>query len=170
MWKRQLRPKKSLKLRIELYVKHAILFNSSMKITLLTPALAAILGLALASAPLPIHAQNDTTSTNSTDSKAGAPARAMGTLSAVDTTANTISVENKTDGTRTFSIASTATITKDKKPATLADFAVGDKVFVAYTTDASGTLTATKLSTKTAKAKKSSDSTDSTPSTTTSNQ
>jgi hypothetical protein len=76
-----------------------------------------------------------------------------GLVTAVDASGNTISVENKTDGTRTFSIASTIKITKDKKPATLADFAVGDKVYITYTTDASGTLTATKLSGKSATTK-----------------
>ena len=129
------------------------MLNFSMKLTLLTPALAAILGLALASAPLPTHAQTTTntastaaSSTVSTKSK-----KASGTLTVIDTAGNTISVENKTDGTRTFAIASTIKITKDGKAATLADFAVGDKVYVAYTKDVSGMLTATRLSKKTPK-------------------
>jgi len=128
-----------------------------MKTTLLTPALAAILGLALASAPLPTYAQTNTTTTSTAPAPAPAPATAtskktIGTLTAVDTAGNTISVENKTDGTRTFAIASTAKITVNlTKPATLADFAVGDKVYVRYTTDASGTLTATRLNKKTPK-------------------
>ena len=129
-----------------------------MKLTLLTPALAAILGLALASAPLPTHAQTSTTTTSTAPAPASSktPAKskkASGTLTAIDTTANTITVDNKTDGSRTFAIASTATFAKDKKPATLADFAVGDKVYVTYTKDASGTMTATKLSKTTPKAK-----------------
>ncbi|MCE0496947.1 MAG: DUF5666 domain-containing protein [Methylacidiphilales bacterium] len=117
-----------------------------MKITLLTPALAAILGLALASVPLPIHAQTNTTTTSSAPAPAPTKSKkASGTLTAVDTTGNTITINNKMDGSRTFAIASTATFIRDKKPATLADFAVGDKITLRYTKDASGTMTATKL-------------------------
>lgn len=137
-----------------------------MKLTLLTPALAAILGLALASAPLPTHAQTDTT-TADTSSAPAKPTKASGTLTAVDTSGNTITVDNKTDGTRTFSIASTAKLTKDKKPVTLADFTVGEKVYISYTTDASGTLTATRVSQKAPKP--AADASSSAPATTTSN-
>jgi hypothetical protein len=154
--KRQLRSQKSLNLRIELLRQAVTIPHFSMKLTLPSQALAAILGLALAGAPLTTHAQTtstttSTTSMTSTTSTPTAPKPKMtrGLVTAVDAAGSTISVENKTDGTRTFSIASTIKITKDKKPATLADFAVGDKVYITYTTDASGTLTATKLSGKT---------------------
>jgi len=49
----------------------------------------------------------------------------------------------------TLSIAPTTKFLKDKKPATLADFAVGDKVTGSYTTDATGKTTAYSLHKKT---------------------
>ncbi|HUB68219.1 MAG TPA: DUF5666 domain-containing protein [Candidatus Methylacidiphilales bacterium] len=117
-----------------------------MKLHLLTSAFAAVMGLALASLPLTTYAASDSNSSSGTGSgSSSGSTNARGTITAVDTSANTISIENKTDGTRTFSISSTATFTKDKKPATLSDFAVGDKVSITYQTDSSGTMTATKI-------------------------
>ena len=53
-----------------------------------------------------------------------------GTLTAVDTNAMTLTV-----GKRTFDMTSDTTITKDGKPATLADFAAGDSVAGSYKKD-----------------------------------
>ena len=132
-----------------------------MKITILTPALAAILGLALASAPVTAQAQ---TSTNTTTAPA-APATpkphkttlSLSTIQAIDTTANTVTVlsHSKKDGDKTYvlTIDATTKVTRDHKPATLADFKVGEKVTGSYVADASGTLTAAKLTFTTPKPK-----------------
>jgi hypothetical protein len=121
-----------------------------MKITL-PIALAAV--LAFAGVPVTVHAQ--------TPAPAAAPAatapaakattapkktKFSGTLSAVDATANTIMVSDKTVAPKTLSVAATTKIRKDGKPATLADFKVGDKVGGSYTTDATGVMTAVSLS------------------------
>lgn len=124
-----------------------------MKLTFLTPALAAILGLALAGAPVTVQAQ--TAAPVATAAPAAKPAAKPkkveyeGTLTAVDPTASTITVTTK-KSSKTIAIASTTKIKKDKKPATLADFAVGAKVTGSYTADAAGKLTASSLYTKTA--------------------
>jgi hypothetical protein len=129
-----------------------------MKLTSLTTALAAILGLALAGAPVTVQAQT-TAPVATTATPAAAPVAKTtttkpkkveysGTLTAIDPTASTITVATK-KSTRTLTIASTTKIKKDKKPATLADFTVGAKVTGSYTTDAAGKLTAYSLYTKT---------------------
>jgi hypothetical protein len=132
-----------------------------MKITLLTPALVAVLGLALASVPVTVQAQ---TSTNSPAEAAASPSPAKvstkkatktkptqyaGSITAID--ASSVTIANTTK-TLTLAIAPTTTFLKDKKPATAADFAVGDKVTGSYTTDAAGTMTAHSLHKKTMKA------------------
>jgi predicted secreted protein len=53
-----------------------------------------------------------------------------GKLAAIDTTAMTVTV-----GKQTYSITSETKISKDDKPATLADFAVGDMVGGGYKKD-----------------------------------
>jgi len=125
-----------------------------MKLTLPLTALAAVLGLALAGIPVTANAQTTATGTT-TASKAAAPKKTAysGTLSAVDTTGNTITITDKTVAPKTIAITATTKIKKDKKPATLADFKVGDKVTGSFTTDATGALTAASLNTTTAKAK-----------------
>jgi hypothetical protein len=120
-----------------------------MKITLLTPALAAILGLALAGAPITAQAQ---TSTNSApDTSAPAPAKAKktpfkGLITAIDATSVTVASKEKT---LTLAITPQTTFKKDRTSADLADFAVGDKVTGSYSTDASGAMTANSLHKKT---------------------
>src|SRR5271156_5139527 len=111
-----------------------------MKITLLTPALVAILGLALAGAPVTAQAQ---TSTNSADTTAPvapatpAPAKKMkptkysGSITAIDAASVTIANTKKT---LTLAITPKTKFKKDKVVATLADFAVGDKVSGSYST------------------------------------
>ena len=127
-----------------------------MKITLLTPALVAILGLALAGAPVTAQAA---TSTNS--AAASAPAKATekktkpadtqykGSLTAIDATSVTVA---NTEKTLTLAITPKTTFKKDKVVATLADFAVGDKVTGSYTKDATGAMTANSLHKKADKA------------------
>jgi len=130
-----------------------------MKLTILTPALVAILGLALASVPATLQAQTPTTNAPSTTAPAATkPAKAKkpqapsykGSLTAIDTTANTITVQipaTKKDPakTLTLAIAATTKFAKDKKAATLADFAVGDNVTGSYTKNADGSLTANSV-------------------------
>ena len=138
-----------------------------MKITLPISALAAILGLALAGAPVTLQAQT-TNAPAATTPAAAAPAPATkpakvtktpykGTLTAVDTTGNTITISTSMKDptkTLTLSIAPTTKISKDKAPATLADFTVGEKVTGSYTKDAtSGTMTAASLRFNTPKVK-----------------
>src|SRR5271156_5805601 len=111
-----------------------------MKIPLLTPALAAILGLALAGAPVTAQAQ---TSTNSAATTAAPttpapatvpkPTRFRGTITAIDATSVTVANKEKT---RTLAITPKTTFKMGKTDATLADFAVGDKVSGSYSTDA----------------------------------
>ena len=118
-----------------------------MKIILLTPALVAILGLALAGAPVTAQAQ---TSTNSAAASAPAKTKApkpaktrfSGSITAIDATSVTVASTKKT---LTLAIAPTTTFQKDGKTATAADFAVGDKVTGSYTTDATGATTAASL-------------------------
>lgn len=115
-----------------------------MKLSLLTPALAAIVGLALASAPVTVNAQTPAPAPAS--EKAKAP-HFNGTVTAVD--AKSISVQTKT-GTVTLAVASTTTVKNDKKPATITDIAVGDKVNGTYD---DSTKTATTINKGAAKAK-----------------
>ncbi len=117
-----------------------------MKIKLPITALAALLGFALASAPLALTAQTTTTATTNPSPAKPEKAKASkfsGTLTAIDAASFTIT--DKTLAPRTFAIAATTKLKKDGKTATTADFKVGDKVGGSYTTDASGTLTATTL-------------------------
>ena len=128
----------------------------SMKSHLIVPALSAILSLSLACAPA--HAQmdapatsttsSDTSATNAASGDATAPAdtKFKGTVTAIDTTANTVSVKSKSGDL-------TLAVTPDTKGGKmLSKLAVGDKIGGTYTTDASGKMTATAL--KKAKAKK----------------
>ncbi|MCE0522696.1 MAG: DUF5666 domain-containing protein [Methylacidiphilales bacterium] len=125
-----------------------------MKIPLFTPALVAILGFALAGAPITSQAQ---TSTNAAPASAPAPAakhgklhQYEGSITAIDDTSVTVTSTKKT---LTLAISPSTTFKKDKKPATLADFALGDKVTGSYSKDATGAMTAHSLNKKTPKIK-----------------
>jgi hypothetical protein len=129
-----------------------------MKLTLPLTALVAILGLAMASTPVKAQAAPATTPA---PASTPAPAKAKktqysGTLSAIDTTANTITVTSTSkkngDQTLVIAVASTTVIKRDGKKATLADFKTGEKATGSYTTDGT-TLTAATLNFRTAKAK-----------------
>ena len=140
-------------LAIELYREFVTIANSTMKLILSTSALAAYLGIALASVPATLSAQTPTATdvttagaaaTTPAPTKKSKPTEYEGTLTAIDTTANIVSVAS-TAKLLTMSITPATKIKKDKKPATLADFAIGDKVTGSYTKDATGTLTAYSL-------------------------
>lgn len=137
--------------------------NSTMKITLLTPALTAILGLALASTPMTVQAK-----TKSDTPPAPSALTFNGPIMAIDTTAKTITVQStptpppsaaaaetskkskkKSKGPTPQSLLLTVNgstkITKDGAASTLDDFKVGDKVSGTYSVETSGSLTATTL-------------------------
>jgi hypothetical protein len=123
-----------------------------MKITFLTPALVAILGLALAGVPVTAQAQTSTNAAPATPAKvktATKPTKYEGSITAIDATSVTIANTSKTI---TLAISPKTTFKKDKVVATLADFAVGDKVSGSYTKDATGAMTAYSLHKKTPKA------------------
>lgn len=105
-------------------------------------------GLALC-APLALNAQTNTMTTSSstmstTTSTKMKKTEYHGMVKSVDTAANTITVSNK-KGDMTLTVAPTTKITQDKKPATLADITMGEKVTGSYMKDASGTMTACKI-------------------------
>ena len=69
-----------------------------------------------------------------------------GAITALDAAKGTVTVKNNKDVEKTFTVADKAKIvTADKAVATLADLKVGDKVKVAFTEDAAGKLTASKI-------------------------
>jgi hypothetical protein len=128
-----------------------------MKLTSSISALVAVVGLALASAPVTLQAQTTATTTatgTTTPVKKSSPKTTeyQGTLTAIDPTANTITVT--TSASKMLVMAITPkTKYKSSAPA-LANFAVGDAVSGSYTKDATGAMTAYSLHKKTAKAKK----------------
>lgn len=141
---------KSLKLVITTCVKWPTINYPSMKLTLLTPALVAILGLALAGAPISAQAQTPAPAATS----APAPAKPKktsyeGSLTAIDTAGSTVTIQpssKKADVKPLILLVDASTkIKRDNKTATLADFKVGEKVTGSYTADAAGKLTAASL-------------------------
>jgi hypothetical protein len=127
-----------------------------MKITFLTSAFVALLGFALVGAPITAQAQTNTpaavapaNSTATKTTKKTKPTRYEGTLTALDASSITVTSTKKT---LTLALATTTVVTKDGKPTTIADFAVGDKVTGSYVKDpATGAMTAHSLRTKTPK-------------------
>ena len=127
-----------------------------MKITLLTSALAAIVGFAFIGAPVTASAQ---TATNATAPAAPSTAPKTkeksdktpyaGSITAIDASSLTVATSKKT---LTLAITPKTTFKKDKEVATVADFAVGDKVTGSYTTDSTGALSAASVHKKTAAA------------------
>jgi hypothetical protein len=135
-----------------------------MKITLLTPALVAIVGLALVGAPVTAQAQ---TSTNATAPAAPSTAPKVkekkksefteykdASITAIAASSLTVTTPK---GSLTLAIAPDTKFAKlegkKKTPATAADFAVGDKVSGSYKTNADGTMTAHSIHKKVAAAK-----------------
>ena len=105
-------------------------------------ALATILAAFIA-APAVIRAQDAATnSAAATTPKKHAGGKAVqGKVSAVDATAMTIMVSEKT-----YTVTSDTKITKGKKPATLSDIAVGDMVSITSKKGEAGALNATAIS------------------------
>jgi hypothetical protein len=123
-----------------------------MKITLLTPALVAILGLALAGATVTAQAATSTNAASATaTAKKPAKTEYSGAITAIDASSVTVASTKKT---LTLAITPKTTFKKDKVAATLADFAVGDKVTGSYSADSTGATTANSLNKKTAKTAK----------------
>jgi hypothetical protein len=128
-----------------------------MKITLLTPAFAAILGLALVGASITAHAQTSTNAAPAAPVSTSMPPKVKkmtktpyeGSITAMDASSITVTT---TKATLTLAITPKTTFKKDKVKATLADFAVGDKVTGSYTTDATGAMSAASVHKKTPKA------------------
>jgi hypothetical protein len=108
-----------------------------MKFHLIVPAFAAVLGLSFACAPAHAQTEAPASSTSPDDSAAAAPTKFKGTITAIDTTANTVTVKSK-GGDLTMGVTG-------KAAKAITKLAVGDKVSGAYTTDASGKLTASVL-------------------------
>ncbi len=116
-----------------------------MKLTLITPALVAVLGLALASSS--IQAQ-----TTAAAPAATAPAKAKKAKTPYSGSITAVSADSITvQGAKTLTLAIAPTTTY-KGGKTITDFAVGDKVTGSYTKDAAGALTAASVHKKVAKA------------------
>jgi hypothetical protein len=121
-----------------------------MKTTILKISLLNLLAAAIIALPAVTRAQDATTpnAPAAPEQKSEAPAKHKkhdtmpfhGKISAVDDKAMTLKV-----GERTFEITKDTKITKDGKPATLADGVVGETVGGAYKKDAEGKLIATSI-------------------------
>jgi len=128
-----------------------------MKTTFLTPALVAILGLALAGAPVTAKA-DATTNAPAATPPAAAPAKVTktvktpytGTITAVDATSVTITGKKNL----TLAITPATKFKKDGTKCTVTDIAVGDKVTGSFFTDDTGTMTASSIHAKTVAAAK----------------
>jgi hypothetical protein len=115
-----------------------------MKLNTITLAVTA---LVLACAPACVQAQTtNTMSTTSSSTTTAAPSMKKieykGTVTAVDASANTITVQNSKATTMTLTITPD---TKFRGGASLSDFAVGDKVSGSYMKDSMGMMTAASL-------------------------
>ena len=133
-----------------------------MKLIRIVPALVALAGFACA--PVTLSAQttnapaaapeaattNAPTATAPAKPKTTAPKTTAysGKITAIDSTANTITVASSKK-TLTLAVASTTKILKDKVKAALADLAVGEKVTGSYTKDSTGAMTAYSIHYKT---------------------
>jgi hypothetical protein len=132
-----------------------------MKNTFVITALAAILGLALASAPVTVQAQTTPTQTpaatstgSTTPSKPAKKKSAYtqipkgSTISAISATSVTLKTAK---GDLTLAINDKTGFAVDKKKSAASDFAAGDTVTGSYATNADGTFTAHNIRKKTAK-------------------
>jgi hypothetical protein len=104
--------------------------------------LASILAAVMVGMPARLMADDSATTTNKPAKSHASGSRFFGKVSAIDTTAKTITVENKTMPKRTFEISSETKIMKDGKPATLSDGVVGEDVGGTFATGADGKMTA----------------------------
>jgi hypothetical protein len=112
-----------------------------MKNTFIVSALAAVLGLALAGAPVTLHAQT-TNAASATPAPSSSKTKSdyvkyAGTITAMDAKSMTISTS---DGkSMTLMIDENTKFMVNKKKAAASDFAVGDKVTGSYMMAADGT-------------------------------
>ena len=130
-----------------------------MKNTFIASAFAAVLGLALAGAPVTVKAQTSTTAAPAT-----APATATtgtstavkaskkskytayaGTLKSLDASSAVVTTSS---GDVTLAIDATTKFHVNKKKAAATDFAVGDSVTGSYATNSDGTFTAHSINKK----------------------
>ncbi len=133
------------------------------KNTFVVSALAAVLGLALAGAPVTVKAQT-TSTTTPTAAPATAPATATtgtstaakakkaskytsytGTLKSLDATSAVVTAKT---GDITLTVDATTTFHVNKKKAAATDFAAGDTVTGSYATNADGSFTAHSINKK----------------------
>jgi len=108
-------------------------------------ALFAIIAAALVAAPAVLRAEDKPAAPEAGQSAEHAPKKKgvvpfHGKVAAVDTTAATVTV-----GKTTVNITSETKITKDGKPATLADITVGEKIGGAYKKDEAGKMNAVSI-------------------------
>ena len=107
-------------------------------------ALFALVAAALVAAPTVLRAEDKPAAPEAGQTaphaKNGSPFH--GKIAAIDTTASTVTI-----GSMTINVTSETKITKSGKPATLADFTVGEMASGFYKKDESGKLTATVLHT-----------------------
>src|SRR5271168_145335 len=99
----------------------------------------------IASAALPVFADG----TNSTNAAPMRPKRGTmfrGTITAVDATGKTITVEDKNKMSKTFPIGSETRIMKDGKPGVFTDAIIGQTVLGSYLTNSDGKISVTRLS------------------------
>ncbi len=131
------------------------------KNTFVVSALAAVLGLALAGAPVTVKAQAATTSAapatataTSTTGTSTAPKAAKkaskytsytGTLKSLDATSAVVTAKT---GDITLAIDATTKFHVNKKTAAATDFAAGDTVTGSYATNADGSFTAHSINKK----------------------
>jgi hypothetical protein len=127
-----------------------------MKLTLLSTTLAATLILACVNTQAQTNAPVATSTPGTTAAAASTPVASTkkagltnykGTITAIDTTANTVTL-NCAKGPKTLTITAD---TKYRGGKSLADFAVGDVVTGSFVTDATGAMTAHSLHKKKAK-------------------
>ena len=108
----------------------------TMKNTILKLATITILAAAIGGVTNLSRAED---STKTTDTEQSGPAKFYGPVTAVDTNAMTFTV-----GDQTFAVTSESHLTKDGKPATLADAVIGEPARGSYTKGSDGKLDVTK--------------------------
>ena len=112
-----------------------------MRTAMLKIAILALFVAAMIGAPA-LSCADDTTPTTSPSTKpeATAATKFYGTVTAVDTTGMTFSISEQT-----FTITADSKMTKDNKPATLADAVVGEPARGSYVEGSDGKLNVTRV-------------------------
>ena len=103
-------------------------------------ALFAIVAAALVAVPTVIRAEDKPAPAEATASAGKKHLPFVGKVTAVDTTAKTVTV-----GTKTYNLTADTKIMKEGKPATLADITVGEMVGGSYKKDDAGKLNALSI-------------------------